>query len=181
MASPSEQEQWERSASDGRSVLAFYRAHVDELFRYLSRLTGGDRERTEDLVQEVFVALVRAVRDGRVDVVRVGWLISTARFLFLHAERHDRRERRRVEVVGAWRDAVLPFGAELTSSLAVRSAVQQLSDVERAALVFRYVEDLPVQQVATMLDRSVDATESLLARARRRLRGLLEEDDDRGS
>ncbi len=50
--------------TDAPSVLAFYRANVVELHRYLSKLTGGDRARTEDLVQEVFVALAATVRDG---------------------------------------------------------------------------------------------------------------------
>jgi RNA polymerase sigma factor (sigma-70 family) len=53
----------------------------------------------------------------------------------------------------------------------LRAAMQKkLSDVERAALVLRYIDDLPVSAVAAVLGRSPEATESLLARARRHLR-----------
>jgi RNA polymerase sigma-70 factor, ECF subfamily len=48
--------------------------------------------------------------------------------------------------------------------------MKNLSDVERAALVLRYIDDMPVAAVATALGRSLEATESLLARARRHLR-----------
>ena len=40
---------------------------------------------------------------------------------------------------------------------------------QRAALVLRYVDDCTVGQIAETLGRSVRATESLLARARRNL------------
>jgi RNA polymerase sigma-70 factor (ECF subfamily) len=52
----------------------------------------------------------------------------------------------------------------------------RLSDEHRAALILRYVDDLTVADVATQLRRSVAATESLLARARRHLARLVEED-----
>ena len=55
--------------------------------------------------------------------------------------------------------------------------MRELPDDQRAALVFRYHDDLPVADVAALLGRSVDATESLLVRARQRaLRRLSEVD-----
>ena len=51
----------------------------------------------------------------------------------------------------------------------------QLPAAQRAALVFRYVDDLSTAEVAELLDRSVAATESLLARARRELARIVSE------
>jgi DNA-directed RNA polymerase specialized sigma24 family protein len=50
-----------------------------------------------------------------------------------------------------------------------------LGDTQRAALIFRYVDDMSVAEVAEQLDRSLSATESLLARARRNLAELVTE------
>jgi DNA-directed RNA polymerase specialized sigma24 family protein len=50
--------------TDTASVLAFYAAHIDSVYRYASRLTAGHEARTQDLVQEVFVTLATAVRTG---------------------------------------------------------------------------------------------------------------------
>lgn len=166
------------AAGDAAAAVAFFRAHVRDVHRYVSRLTGGDRERTEDLVQEVFVRLARAQAAGRPVASHPGWLLTTARHVFLHDDRHARREHRRLTLVGGWR----PSGAAgadaqlVADAVPVRDAVARLADHERAALVFRYVDDLPVAEVAALLGRSVEATESLLVRARRRLRRELGEE-----
>jgi RNA polymerase sigma-70 factor (ECF subfamily) len=159
---------------DADAVVTFYRAHVADVHRYLARLAGGDRARTEDLVQEVYVALARAVRSGQLPAAGPGWLMTTARFVFLHDERRGRREARRLQAVAAPRPSTT--GPE--HDLAVRDALQGLGDVDRAALVFRYVDDLPVAEVASLLGKGVEATESILVRARRRLRQQLEVGDD---
>jgi RNA polymerase sigma-70 factor (ECF subfamily) len=44
--------------------------------------------------------------------------------------------------------------------------LDQLSSHHRSALTLRYLDDLPVADVAALLDRSVYATEALLVRAR---------------
>ena len=175
-AGGSSQRVW--TLADAPSVVAFYRANVAEVHRYLSRLTGGDRARTEDLVQEVFIALAAAVRDGRLQVAHIGWLMATARRAFLHDDRHGRRERERVGRVAAWRTVASTDTARVVDQIVLRDAVGRLSDEQRAALVFRYVDDLPVAKVASLLGRSVEATESLLVRARRRFGELMEETED---
>lgn len=55
-----------------------------------------------------------------------------------------------------------------------------LSPMHRAALTLRYVDDLRVPDVALLLGRSVEATETLLMRAKRAFRRAYErtEDDD---
>ena len=50
----------------------------------------------------------------------------------------------------------------------------QLPEVERWALALAVVEGMAVDELAYVLGRSTDATHSLLARARRRLRLIME-------
>jgi RNA polymerase sigma-70 factor (ECF subfamily) len=47
--------------------------------------------------------------------------------------------------------------------------------MQRAALTLRYLDDLPVAEVAGHLGRSLHGTETLLARARNALRRVYEE------
>ena len=58
---------------------------------------------------------------------------------------------------------------------AALEALAALPTVQHAALVLRYVDDLSTVEVAALLERSVSATESLLARARRALARTVEE------
>lgn len=162
------------------ALLELYWAQVGDVHRYLLRLTGGDVARTEDLVQEVFMVLAQALADGRPPDQPVAWLISRARWVFLHDDRRERRADRRAVRVGTRRQPESIDPADTVHAVALRAAVGRLSDIERAALVFRYIDDLAVIEVAALVGRSVEATESLLVRARHRLRSRLayEEHDD---
>ena len=55
------------------------------------------------------------------------------------------------------------------------SALRQLPDIERTALVLRYLDDLSVREVAAMLGRSVDGTDALIRRAKERFRAIYPE------
>ena len=52
----------------------------------------------------------------------------------------------------------------------VLASLNALPALQRAALGLRYLDDLPVPEVARLLGRSVHATESLLVRGREGLR-----------
>ena len=54
----------------------------------------------------------------------------------------------------------------------------QLPEYERVALALHVVDGMSIADVATHLGRTVDATTSLLSRARRRLRALALEMSD---
>ena len=150
---------------------------VPGLYRYLLRLAGGDRGAAEDLVQETCLALVRAVQEDPSADLTVGWMIVVGRRRFLDRLRRERRESARLERVGATEDVDEPDWSLVEGGVAL-DGLAQLPAAQRAALVFRYVDDLSTAEVAALLDRSVPATESLLARARRELARIVGEDRD---
>lgn len=59
--------------------------------------------------------------------------------------------------------------------LAVKSAVDSLSDRQRLAVILRYYENLSYSQIADAMNTSVKAVERLLARARQGLEYLLKD------
>ena len=67
-------------------------------------------------------------------------------------------------------------------ALHVHTVLSQLPSHHRAALTLRYLDGLPVEQVAAHLERSVHATESLLVRAKASYRSACPSahDDDGG-
>jgi RNA polymerase sigma-70 factor (ECF subfamily) len=146
-------------------LAACYDETFDELFRYASHLTG-DRGRTEDLVAQVYLELVRASRSDEVTSIGMGWLITVARRRFIDRLRLSEREQRRLRLVK-------PRGEEPVPAVAADGSgelLASLSDRERAAVVLRYVEDLSLAEVARVMETTVRAVESLLARARNRVR-----------
>lgn len=133
------------------------------MFRYAARLTG-DRRRAEDLAQDVYLSLVRHARDGKVERIGVGWLITSTRNRFLNVLSAQRRDERRMRLVE------VPTHEQEPSADETEALLAPLPERERTAVVLRYVLDLPVADVADRLGLSRRATESLLARARARVR-----------
>ena len=66
-----------------------------------------------------------------------------------------------------------PLDQDLAIRRAVRSAVAHLPDRQRAALVLVHFQGFSGQEAASALGVSAEALESLLARARRRLKKVL--------
>ena len=66
-----------------------------------------------------------------------------------------------------------PLDDDLAIRRAVRSAVADLPDRQRAALVLVHFQGFSGQEAASALGVSAEAVESLLSRARRRLRKVL--------
>lgn len=145
----------------------WYDSTLPRVYRYLVARCGGDESLAEELTQQTFVEAIRNRHrfDGRSDVVT--WLIAIARNRLVdHHRRHGREARRRDRIV-----ATLPHSTEahLRSAEAraeVQRAIAQLPADQRLALLFRYLDDMTVREVATTIGRSEKATESLLARAR---------------
>jgi RNA polymerase sigma-70 factor (ECF subfamily) len=158
--------------------LAFYRLAVRPAYRAASRLCGGDRARSEDLVQEAFLDLVREVRSGRITTVDVGWVIVAVRHRFIDSLRRGEREERKLRLVwsrqSAEGDSHSGWPNDDPSSERVLRHLGQLPDAQRAAIVLHHVDGLSVGQVAAALGRSSHATESLLARGRDQLRRLMQ-------
>jgi RNA polymerase sigma-70 factor (ECF subfamily) len=166
----------DRGATD--DFVALYDRTFDEVYRYASRLTRGDRVRTDELVQETYLTVLRR-RDGDGEAdppeITVGYLIVTCRSRFLDGLRSSRRRRRREELTAATDPAAPPIDPSDIDHGDAVAALAALADDQRAALVLRYVDDLAVADVAAQLDRSVRATESLLVRARTALRTAFHE------
>ena len=159
-----------RRSNEKEAFLAFYDATFDEAYRYAGRLCGADRDAAEDLVQDAYVNVLRRFRESNLDVLTIGYVVTTVRNRFLDGIRQDDREARRLRLIVS-DNADQADGADVVSMASTVPRLADLPDRERAALMLRYVDDLAVPEVAALLQLSVHATESLLARARTRLRG----------
>ncbi len=146
------------------SFMACYQMTVDDVFHYAGVLCGADRAAAEDATQEAYFSLLRRVHTGQVTSVTAAYLRLSVRHRFLDEVKRRSRDERRVELAAS---------VDSTPSNATDfSLLADLSDRERAAIVLRYVDDLPVAGVGKAMDISTRAAESLLARATRRLRGV---------
>lgn len=155
--------------STKEGLMAFYDEAFDSVYRCAARLTRGNPAAAEDLVQDAFVRLTRSARSGAVHTVGVGWMITTVRRLCIDRGRSADREGHRLRLVAA-SDPQSNQWAPTSDAATANDLLEGLSDRERTALLLRYVEDLPVSDVADLMGDSVRATESLLQRAKAKVR-----------
>ena len=182
-------EQLVTAARDGSDV-AF-----EALFlRYRSRVVGfvrgmvSDHGRAEDIVQEAFMSALRALRSSDQDIAFRPWIHEIAKNACID---HMRRARRAQEVsidsedFGAQDEGRLSESVAQTEAAAagraelesLRMAFGDLPESQHQILVMREFEGLSYDKIGSRMGLSHGAVESLLFRARRRLRDGFEEID----
>ena len=155
-------------------LVALYRSALPEVYGFvLARC--GDPALAEDLTADTFMSAVSAVRSGAIDPITTGWLVVVARRRLVDHWRRQEVEQRHLHLLPDVGDDVAdPWSDDLDPGNA-RTALAGLPPQHRAVLTLKYVDGLPVAEVAALMGRSVHATEGLLQRGRAALRRAYEE------
>jgi len=145
--------------------LDFYDDALPHVYGYLWARCGA-RALAEDLTAETFLAAVDAVRREDPPPMSIAWVIGVARHKLVDHWRREARDRRRLQALAdTTPDSADPWDAQL-EAVRAQETLAELAPQHRAALTLRYLDDLPVSDVAAVLGRTVHATEALLVRAR---------------
>lgn len=142
-------------------------------------LYTGDRHVAEELAQEALVRVCERWSEVQVMESPMGWAHRVA---FNLANSHFRRrgaERRARQRLRAVVDVVAPT-VESADALTLRHAVAALPEPQRQALVLRYYADLPVADVALLMECPENTVKTHTRRAIERLRadGLHHDEPD---
>jgi RNA polymerase sigma-70 factor (ECF subfamily) len=154
-------------------LLELYDDALPHVYGYLLARCG-DAGLAEELTAESFLAAVHAVRKPGAPSLSVPWLIGVARHKLADHWRRTERERRGLRMLDGERERADDPWDEALDRIRAREVLGQLGPHHRAALTLRYLDGLPVPEVARHLDRSVHATEALLVRARAAFRRIYE-------
>lgn len=149
---------------------AWYDVALPRVYGYLFNRCGRDRDVAEELTQQTFVDAYRS--QGRSSAEDpLAWVIGVARHrLADHFRAIERRERGALRLLTRSSQPTVAWLGEVEPEGVLVDAVRRLPAAQRAAITLRYIDDLPVREVAALLGRSEGAVESLLSRARETLR-----------
>lgn len=154
-----------------RDLIGRYQQPVHALVWRL--LAGRARHRVEDLAQETFVRVLRALPrfDPTGPATLSTWILTIATRLTLN-------ELRRPELAEIVDEPVAVERADAESErkrlgAAIAAAVAALPDGQRAVLVLREYHDLEYAEIADVLELDVGTVKSRLSRAREALRESL--------
>jgi RNA polymerase sigma-70 factor (sigma-E family) len=148
-----------------------YQRHAADAVR-LAYLITSDRELARDIAQDAFVRVAGRFRHMRYPDAFDAYLRRTVVNLCLSHFRHQRVEREYLmrETTAPERFAEPPA---LETRDELRRALRRLPTRQRAAIVLRYYEDLPEDQVAAAIRCSVTAARSLVSRGMETLRTIV--------
>ncbi len=147
---------------------------------YLDRIVGygyrmlGDPVEAEDVAQEAFLRLWRQAPKWRAEAPVVHWLHKVTYNLCIDRLRKVRPVS--IDAVPEPPDPAKSAAAEVHQrelANAINSAIQKLPERQRAAIVMVHQEGLSNIETAEIMEISVEAVESLLARGRRGLKKSL--------
>ena len=169
-------------AGNSDAWAALYDAYFDRVWNLASRMIGPDAQSVADVVQETFLAAARSAAGfdpGRGPLWL--WLAGICRN---HVGMHFRRRRRddrvrsggdlhadlaglqaRLQGAGPGETALLDDEADW-----LRMTLATLPDEYRSVLTARYLEETPIETLATQSGCSAGAMRSRLTRARKALR-----------
>ena len=167
---------------ESRSEPAFaelVRLHLDWVYSVALRQVG-DRQLAEEVAQSVFVLLGRKGADLRPGTLLGGWLFRTTCYVASRARREEqRRKNREAKASVMLHDHNSPDSDEteiLWQQLAphLDQTVSSLSEADRAAILLRFYEKMPLRLIGERLGISEDAAKKRVSRALEKMRRSLE-------
>jgi len=159
-----------------RNLVDFY---SDPLYAYLFHLLDGNRQDTDDLWQEVWSAMLKALPGFRGDSRFFTWLCAIARRKA--ADHYRRPHQSAITEQDVETCENLPDQAELPEEWMVRretrlyvvQALAALPLAHRTVLQLRYGDGCSVEETSRRMNVTYKAAESLLSRAREAFRRAL--------
>lgn len=148
------------------------------VYGFVYARVGGDEPAAEDVLQETLMEAVKGAANFRGDSSASTWMCAIARRRlgrYYESERRAEVARRSLRVVEDARGGEDAGGAaELVERQdEVVRAMGRLPALQRQVLVMKYLEDMPVQEIAVQVNRSRVQVQSLLQRGRDGLRRQL--------
>jgi RNA polymerase sigma factor (sigma-70 family) len=153
-----------------------YDEHHERLYRIALLLSHGSTAFAEDAVAETFVRVYRVWADGRVD----NFFPYARRALVNHimgVYRSEQVATRHAAVQAGDLRGEQGLEDSIVDAASTFELLGQLAPRQRTAVVLRYYEDLPYEQIATTMNVSVGTAKAQVSVGLQRLRELMKREE----
>lgn len=145
--------------------------HIDLVYGTASRVTGGDRPLSQEVVQDVFTDLARKASSLARYETLAGWLHTSTRFAAAKAVRSRQRRQLREQQAAPMPDlnpAIEPDWSRIQPLL--DEAIGTLNEKDRTAILLRFLERRSFAEVGRALGLSDNAARMRIERTLEKLR-----------
>lgn len=162
---------------------AIYDQYIEKIYRFVY-LKVGSQETAEDITADTFLKGWQAFEARYSDDPLPGSQIENIQAFLYQIARNliadHYRQKNKMQVISAEYSPIIDprtnteDRATLNSDMEiVKKAIRYLKEDYQNVIIWHYIDDLPISEVANLLDRSEEATRVLLSRAIKSLRGQL--------
>jgi RNA polymerase sigma-70 factor (ECF subfamily) len=166
-----------RGADDDVLIAELYRRYSGPLLSFVLRLTAGDRQHAEDIVQETMLRAWRQAGEfDQADRSLMPWLATVARRIVIDEQRKKNARPTETDEGMLTTKAPAPdWTDDLLRSVIIADALRELSPAHREVLNETILRDRTVNQAAEILGIPVGTVKSRVYYAVRALRLVLAE------
>jgi RNA polymerase sigma-70 factor (ECF subfamily) len=162
-------------AGDERAFRKILEGHYTLIYSVV-RGVAGQRGETDDIVQEVFIRIFRALGDFRGDSRLSTWIYRIARNEALNAI-----DRRRPQVIPIDDCEELPAAGESPETLCrqrisrerLERFMERLDEKQRVAIELRYIGDKSYEEIADIMDIPLGTVKTYIYRAKLSLKRMM--------
>jgi len=157
-----------------------YDQHIDKIYRFIF-LKVNSQETAQDITSETFLRYWQSLQNSEKKKPQEiknpqAFLYQIARNLVIDYY----RQKGKLQVISPEKISIYDPEQNLEEKFAfqddlekIRMALKNLNDDYQNVIIWHYLDDLPISEVAKMLDRTEGATRVLLSRALKALRNKL--------
>jgi len=150
----------------------YYDEYKHKIFSYLFYRSGRNKELAEDLTSEVFMKALEKFHTFKEDSSFKSWIYAIAHN---HLVDHFRKDKTTVDIADV--EHVIPSEGDAKSILMKRVAAEQveemlqfLSDDETEIILLRYQQELPMKDIAEIVDKEETTVRVTIHRALAKLK-----------
>jgi RNA polymerase sigma-70 factor, ECF subfamily len=159
-----------------------YERYHQDLFQFLFYMVK-DREQTEDLVQEVYIRVLKSYDKFEGKSSEKTWLFSIARHVAIDFFRKQKSWRRKITEVFDWYQPHDKNEASLPEEIALQNekirvlyqCLDKCTVDQRLVLVFRYIQSFSIAETAEALGWTESKVKTTQHRALKVLKKFMEE------
>lgn len=163
-----------------------YDKYHRDLFQFVFYMVK-DRNVTEDLVQEVYIKVLKSYDRFKGDSSEKTWLFSIARHVTIDYFRKQKRKRKKMLDFFDWGEKGHLISDEHPMPEEVAIQKEEVSQVykcldqctvdQRSVIILRYIQSLSIQETADILGWSVSKVKTTQHRGMKTLKEMLEKEN----
>ncbi|MDD4761433.1 MAG: RNA polymerase sigma factor [Candidatus Pacebacteria bacterium] len=157
-----------------------YDIHQPKIYRFII-LKVGNKEESEDITHQVFLSAWQNIKSFRIkEVPFSSWLYKIAKNKIIDYYR-SKKPVFSIESVDENTLKSSSFPELLTEKSMelekIRNAMTKITEEQQDVLIMRFIEDLPIKEVAVTLNKSIGAIKLIQFRAINKLKKILKEEN----